>query len=137
MIKIIIQDFSPSDFNKIVDEFLFHDAKISILAESVTSLRGHLVKWGVPLQKAFQAYFERTDNVRYDNLTQEMENLAKDLSKYNDGLQGMERKTFVLFWNEIADIITSDYTQLQNQYLKNCCRYFIFELKSGIVLENG
>jgi hypothetical protein len=134
MVKIIKQDFSPKDFNKIVDEFLFHDAKISIPAESVTSLRGHLVKWGAPLQKTFQAYFERTDNVRYDNLTQEMEILIKKLIIYNDALQGMERKAFVLFWNEIADIITSDYTQLRSQYLKNCCRYFIFELKSGIVL---
>ncbi len=129
MIKIILQDFTPKNFNKIVDEFLFHDLNISIPAESVTSLREHLVKWGEPVQKVFQAYFERTDNVRYDNLTEEMKNITKKLSKYNEGLQGIERKAFVLFWKEIADIITSDYNQLQNQYLKNCCRYFIFEMQ--------
>jgi hypothetical protein len=129
MVKIIKQDFSSDDFNKIVDGFLFHDTKISIPPESVTSLREHLVKWGTPLQKTFQAYFERTDNVRYDNLTERMETLSKKISTYNDGLQGMERKAFILFWKEIADIITNDYTQLQNQYLKNCCRFFIFEIK--------
>ena len=129
MVKIIVQGFNSNDFNKIVDWFLFGDAGISIPATSVAPLRQHLVKWGAPLQKVFQTYFERTDNVRYDNLTQEMENLTKKLSKYNDGLQGIERKAFILFWNEIADSITSDYTQLQNQYLKNCCRYFIFEIK--------
>ncbi len=129
MLKIIVQGFNSNDFNKIVDGFLFGDAGISVPADSVASLRQHLVKWGVPLQKAFQAYFERTDNVRYDNLTEEMENFTKKLSKYNEGLQGVERKAFIMFWNEIADIITSDYTQLQNQYLKNCCRYFIFEIK--------
>jgi|SRR6185437_4933346 len=129
MVKIIKQEFSQGDFNKIVDGFLFHDTKISIPAESVTAMREHLIKWGAPLQKTLQAYFERADNVRYDNLTQRMENLAEKISKYNEGLQGMERKAFVLFWKEIADIITDDYTQLQNQYLKNCCRYFIFEVK--------
>jgi len=128
MARIIRQDFNTNDFNKIVDGFLFGDAGISVPAGSVTSLREHLVQWGVPLQKVFQAYFEREDNVRYDNLTDKMEDFIKSLGKYSTDLKGEERKAFILFWNEVAEIIKADYLQLQVQYLANSCNYFIHEI---------
>jgi hypothetical protein len=128
MPRIIRQDFSPADFNKILDEFLFQGAGIAVPAESITSFREYLVKWGVSLQKVFEAYFEREDNARYDNLTDRMKGFIQDISKYNVDLKGEERKAFLLFWNEIAEIIKADYLQLQVQYLANSCNYFIFEI---------
>jgi hypothetical protein len=126
--KIIKQDFSPDDFNRIVNEFLFSDTRISLPQESLVSVRDHLVKAGPSFQKVFQAYFEKSDNTRYDNLTRRMETFAKKLLKYNADLQGEERKTFILFWNELAQIIKSDYLAYQDNYLKNSCEYFIWEI---------
>lgn len=128
MRKIIKQDFSPDDFNQIVNEFLFSDTRVSLPQESLVSVRDHLVKAGPSFQKIFQAYFERADNARYDNLTRRMESFAKKLLKYNTDLQGEERKTFILFWNELAQTIKSDYLTYQDNYLKNSCEYFIWEI---------
>ena len=83
---------------------------------------------GRSFSKVFQAYFERTDNARYDNLTQGMDDFADKLHEYISHVTGEEKKAFILFWNEIADSITHDYTQLQDQYLKNSCNYFISEI---------
>lgn len=128
MRKIIKQDFSPDDFNQIVNEFLFSDTRVSLPQESLVSVRDHLVKAGPSFQKIFQAYFERADNARYDNLTRRMETFAKKLLKYNADLQGEERKAFILFWNELAQVIKSDYLTYQDNYLKNSCEYFIWEI---------
>jgi len=128
MTRIIRQDFNTNDFNKIMDGFLFGDAGISVPAGAVASLREHLVKWGVPLQKVFQAYFEREDNKRYDNLTERMEGFIDTLIKYSADLKADERKGFVIFWKEVAEIIKTDSLQLQVQYLENSCNYFIHEI---------
>jgi hypothetical protein len=128
MAKIILQDFSPKDFDKLVDEFLFSDGRVTIPAEALPPMREHLVKWGTPFQEMIQAYFERTDNVRYDNLTKRMENFAAKLQNHSVYLRGEEKKSFLLFWNEIADILRMDYMQLQDQYLENSCNYFIHEI---------
>lgn len=128
MAKIIKQDFSPDDFNQIVNEFLFSDTRVSLPQESLSVLKEHLIKAGPSFQKIFQAYFEREDNARYDNLTRRMETFAKKLLKYNTDLQGEERKVFILFWNELAQIIKSDYLTYQDNYLKNSCEYFIWEI---------
>jgi len=122
MAKIILQDLSPKDFDRLVDEFL------SVHGEALPAMREHLSRWGKPFREMIQAYFERTDNMRYDNLTKRMEFLATNLRSYTAELKGQEKKVFLLFWNKIAEIIKTDYIQLQDQYLKNSCNYFISEI---------
>jgi len=128
MAKIIRQDFSTEDFNKMVHEFLFSDPKVSLSKESLLKLQEHLVKAGPAFKAIFTPYFEKTDNTRYDDLTRKMENFIKKIMKYSAALQGEERKALILFWNETADIITADCMQMQVQYLTNCCNYFIWEI---------
>lgn len=128
MAKIIRQDFSPEDFNKMVHEFLFSDPKVSLSKESLLKLQEHLIKAGPSFQKMFAAYFAKQDNTRYDDLTAKMVSFVKKLLKYNADLQGEERRVFILFWNEIAEIIKADYMQLNDQYLKNSCNYFVWEI---------
>ena len=128
MAKIIREDFTPEDFNQIVNEFLFSDSRVALPMESLTSLKEHLVKAAPSFQKVFHAYFESNDNTRYDALTRRMESFIKKILKYNEDLKGEERKIFILFWNEIAEIIHRDYITYQDQYLKNSCNYFIYEI---------
>lgn len=128
MAKIIRNDFTAEDFNKLVQEFLYSDSRVSLPKESLLALQEHLVKAGPSFQKMFAAYFAKQDNTRYDDLTTKMVSFVKKLLKYNADLQGEERKVFLLFWNEIAEIIKADYMQLNDQYLKNSCNYFVWEI---------
>lgn len=128
MAKIIRRDFTADDFNKMTQEFLFSDPRISLPKESLHSLQEHLLKAGPTFKAIFAPYFEKTDNTRYDDLTRKMENFIKKILKYSAALQGEERKALILFWNEIADIITADCMQMQVQYLTNCCNYFVWEI---------
>lgn len=91
-------------------------------------MQEHLVKAGPSFQKMFASYFAKEDNARYDDLTAKMVSFVKKLLKYNGDLQGEERKVFIMFWNEIAEIIKADYLQLNDQYLKNSCNYFVWEI---------
>ena len=79
-------------------------------------------------QKMFHSYFEKEDNTRYDALTRRMESFAKKLIQYNEDLKGEERKVFILFWNEVAEMVKRDCMELQVQYLTNSCNYFIWEI---------
>lgn len=128
MVKLIRSDFTQEDFNKIVQEFFYSDSRISLPKESLLTLQEHLVKAGPSFQKMFASYFAKQDNTRYDDLTAKMVSFVKKLMKYNADLQGEERKVFILFWNEIATIIKADYLQLNDQYLKNSCNYFVWEI---------
>ncbi|MBI2968915.1 MAG: hypothetical protein HYY40_14030 [Bacteroidetes bacterium] len=128
MAKIIRQDFTVEDFNKLVQEFLYTDIRVTLPKESLLSLQEHLVKAGPSFQKIFAAYFSRQDNTRYDDLTAKMVSFVKKLLKYNADLQGEERKVFILFWNEIAEMIKADCVLLQNNYLTNSCNYFVWEI---------
>ena len=128
MAKIIRQDFTAEDFNIIVQEFLFADTKVDLSKESLLSLQEHLIKAGPSFQKMFASYFAKQDNARYDDLTAKMVSFSKKLIKYNTDLKGEERKVFILFWNEVAEIIKADYLQLNDQYLKNSCNYFVWEI---------
>jgi hypothetical protein len=128
MAKIIRSDFTTDDFNKIVQEFLYSDTRVSLPKESLLSLQEHLIKAGPSFQKMFASYFAKQDNSRYDDLTAKMVSFVKKLLKYNGDLQGEERKVFIMFWNEIADMIKADCVLLQQQYLTNSCNYFIWEI---------
>jgi hypothetical protein len=128
MPKIIFLEFNNKDFIQLVDAFLFLDDKNLHHTGSLITLREHLVQWGEPFQKVIQAYFERKDNVRYDNMIVRMDEFANKLQEYIAHVTGEEKKAFILFWNGIADYLTGDYTQLQDQYLKNNCKYFISEI---------
>jgi len=128
MAKIIREDFTTEVFNQMVNEFLYTDSRVSMPIESLNSVKEHLIKASSSFQKIFQAYFEGTGNTRFDTLTRRMESFIKKLVQYNSDLQGEERNTFILFWKDIAEKIESDYIQLQDQYLKNSCNYFIWEI---------
>lgn len=128
MAKIIRVDYTPADFNLMVNEFLYTDLRVSLPAESLANVKEHLIKAGPSFHRMFQSYFERTDNVRYDNLTRKMESFSKKLIQYNSDLQGEERKAFILFWKDISDKVEADYIELKDQYLKNSCNYFIWEI---------
>ena len=128
MTKIIRKDFTIEDYKKVVQEFLFSDTRVSLSKESLLNLLEHLLKAGPSFQKVFIPYFEGIDNKRYDNLTSLMVSFSKRLMKYNGDLQGDERKVFILFWKEVGELIKADYLLLQDQYLKNSCNYFIYEI---------
>lgn len=128
MAKIIREDFTAEDFNQIVNEFLYTDSRVSMPIKSLNSVKEHLIKASLSFQKIFQAYFEGTSNAKFDTLTRRMESFIKKLVQYNSDLKGEERKTFILFWKDISEKIELDYTQLQDQYLKNSCNYFIWEI---------
>ncbi|HTA26219.1 MAG TPA: hypothetical protein VK809_00405 [Bacteroidia bacterium] len=128
MPKILLPDFSTKDYSGIVDSFLFMDKTVSLPAGSLAPLREHLVKWDKQFRKVFQSYFEGKGSARYDNLTQKMEDFTNQILEYGSKLHGQEKKSFFLFWNEVADIIESDTIQSQDNYLKNSCNYFIWEL---------
>lgn len=128
MAKIIRNDFTIEKFNKIAQEFLYSDTRVSLPKESLLSLQEHLIKAGPSFQKMFATYFAKQDNTRYDDLTTKMVSFVKKLLKYNADLQGEERKVFILFWNEIAEIIKVDCVFLREQYLTNSCNYFVWEI---------
>lgn len=128
MVKIIRKDFSVQDFENSVRHFLYADTKISLPQESLKTVEEHLLKAGPSLAKVFIPYFEKTDNTRYDDLVKKMESFVKKLLKYNADLQGEERKAFLLFWNEVAEAISTDYQTIQDSYLANSCKYFVGEI---------
>jgi len=129
MAKIIREDFSVEDFNRIVEEFLFTDTRISLPIEQLNSLKERLFKAGASFQKTFHSYFEFSDNTRYEYLTRREEAFIQKLHKYNEDLKsGEEREVFNLFWKVIAEMIKADCVELKVQYLTNSCNYFIWEI---------
>lgn len=128
MTKIIREDFTVEDFNRIVEEFLYSDTRISLPKEQLNAMKERLFKAGPSFQKTFHSYFEFTDNTRYDYLTRREEALIQKLQKYNSDMEGEESRVFNLFWKEMAETIKADCTQLRDQYLKNSCNYFIWEI---------
>lgn len=128
MAKIIREDFTPDDFKKIVEEFLFSDARISLPIEKLNALKERLLKAGPSFQKTFHAYFEFSDNTRYDRLCSREESFIKKLQKYNEDMAKDEMEVFNLFWRHIAEIIEADYFEWNDSYLKNSCNYFIHEI---------
>lgn len=129
MAEIIRQDFTVEDFNKMVQEFLFSDTRVSLPMQSLTSLKELLIKTSPAFQKMFQSYFAKKDNRRYDDLTSRMVAFIKKIVKYNAELNDEERRVFTLFWLDVAETIESDYLRLHDQYLANCCNYFIYEIR--------
>ncbi|MCC7302797.1 MAG: hypothetical protein IT233_09155 [Bacteroidia bacterium] len=128
MAKIIREDFTPDDFKQIVEQFLFTDTQISMPLEKLNLMKERLLKAGPSFQKTFHAYFEFTDNTRYDRLCSREESFIKKLLKYNEDMSGEEKTMFNLFWKHIAEMIETDYMQMNDQYLKNSCRYFVWEI---------
>jgi hypothetical protein len=128
MAKIIRQDFTADDFKRIAEEFLFSDARVALPMEKLNAMKERLLKAGPSFQKTFHSYFEFTDNTRYDALCRKEESFIKKLQKYNEDLKGDEKKVFNLFWKHIAEMIESDHIELKDQYLKNSCNYFIYEI---------
>lgn len=129
MTKIIRQDFSLAQFNRIVEEFIYSDVRITIPYEDLPKLKGYITKMGPKFQKIFQAYFARQDNKRYDNLVRFMAAFLKEIAHCPDELQGNLRKGYFIFWNEIGDIIRKDYEEIMDSYLANSCNYFIHEIE--------
>lgn len=128
MAKIIRENYTPEDFNRMVNEFLYSDSRVSLPVESLANVKEHLIKAGPSFHKMFHSYFEKEDNSRYDALTRRMESFVKKLIQYNSDLTGEERKVFILFWNDVAEMVNSDCLELQVQYLTNSCNYFIWEM---------
>ena len=128
MPKIIRENFTADDFKIIVEQFLFTDTRISLPIENLNALKERLLKAGLSFQKTFHAYFEFTDNTRYDRLCSREESFIKKLQKYNEDMTKDERSVFNLFWKHIADMIEADCTKANDQYLKNSCNYFIWEI---------
>lgn len=128
MPKIIREDFSVEDFKQIAENFLYSDARISLPMEKLNAMKERLFKAAPSFQKTFHSYFEYDDNTRYDALCRREESFIKKLEKYNADLQGEEKKVFNLFWNDIAEMVKSDCTELQVQYLTNSCNYFIWKV---------
>ena len=129
MAKIIRADFAREDYIKMINEFLFSDSRISLPIEKLKAMKDRLLKAGSSFHKTFHAYFEFTDNKRYDRLCSREETLVKRIQRCNADLKGQEKKIFILFWQDIADIIEADYIELNVQYLKNSCRYFTYKIR--------
>jgi hypothetical protein len=128
MPKIIRKDFTVEDFNRIVEEFLYSDTRISLRIEQLNGLKDRLFKAGPSFQKTFHSYFEFEDNTRYDYLTRREEAFIEKLHKYNADMNEGEKQVFALFWKEVAEIIREDCAELEVQYLTNSCNYFIWEI---------
>lgn len=128
MANIIREDFTSDDFRKLVEEFLYTDTRISLPVEKLNALKERLLKAGSSFQKTFHAYFEFTDNTRYDRLCSREESFIKKLQKYNEDMMEDEKKVFNLFWKHIAEIIEADYLEWNDSYLKNSCNYFIHQV---------
>lgn len=128
MAKIIRDNFSAEDFRQLVEEFLFTDTRISLPVEKLNAMKDRLLKAGSSFQKTFHAYFEFTDNTRYDRLCSREESFIKKLHKYNEDMKKDERKFFNLFWKHIAELIEADCMELKVQYLTNSCNYFVWEV---------
>ena len=128
MTKIIRENFTFEDFKQLVEEFLFTNTKIFLPVEKLNAMKERLLKAGPSFQKTFHAYFEFDDNTRYDRLCSREESFIKKLHKYNEDMKEDERKVFNLFWKCIADIVEADYMEWNDQYLKNSCNYFTWEI---------
>lgn len=128
MAKILRENFTQEEFKQLVEEFLYTDTRVSMPVEKLNSMKERLFKAAPSVQKTFHAYFEFQNNTRYDRLCSREESLVKKLLKYNEDMTREERIIFNLFWNHIAEIIESDYKEWNDNYLRNTCNYFIFEV---------
>lgn len=128
MAKIIRENFTAEDFQKIIEEFLYTDTRVSLPVEKLRAMKERLLKAAPSFQKTFHAYFEFSDNTRYDRLCSREESLVKKLLKYNSDIMNDERDVFNLFWKQIGEILEADYLEWNDNYLKYTCNYFIHEV---------
>ncbi len=128
MAKIIRENFTLDEYMQMVNEFLYADSRVSLPIESLAKVKDRLRKAATSFRKLFTCYFEPIGNHRFDKLVRRMESLAKRLNKFNADLSKRERKVFILFWKDMAALIEADYNRIGDQYLKNTCNYFIWEI---------
>jgi hypothetical protein len=130
MAKIIRQDYPVTDFNKLVREFLYSDARVTLPKGSLIAVEERLIKVGPLFSKMFKPYFELEGNVRFDKLMSKMAYFGETkIPKIRSSLKNNEKKVFNLFWDDVSAIIAADYPQYGEQYLKNCCGAFIHMMK--------